>query len=346
MRLRAEQLVTKLKQQDLSPIYCVTGDEPLQILESVDLIRQYAGNNGVDERTILTVDKGFDWAQLRHAGANLSLFSSRRLIELRLGSQKPGREGGAALVDYAAAPDPDNILLITAGKLDRQTQQSKWFKALEKTGTIIQVWPVEPGNLPNWIIQRTRQSGKEISRDAAGLIAQKVEGNLLAARQELDKLCLLVEKKEIDVKDVMDAVSDSARFDVFSMIQIAMQGNTERTIRMLRGLRSEGIEPIAIFGALMWEFRRICSMAYVVDTGMPREKVFAEYRVWQQRKPAVNAILNRLNKKQLSSLLAQASIVDKALKGAIRSNAWELLENFMLRMAGVELQSEVSNKYS
>lgn len=309
------------------------------MLESTDLIRQHARRDGFDERSVLNVDAGFDWNQLHETCANLSLFSSRRLIELQLGKHKPGREGGAALMDYVKTANPDNVLLITAAKIDKQAQKTKWYQALATVGTMIHVWPIESARLPGWIITRTKQYGKLISRDAASLVADKVEGNLLAARQELEKLCLLVDRPEIDVQDVMHAVSDSARFDVFSLIESAFTGNTERTLRMLRGIKSEGIEPLVVFGALMWELRRVCSMAYEISVGTPKEKVFAAYRVWPQRKPAINAVLSRLNTTQLFSLLRTANTIDKALKGAIRSNSWQLLENFMLRIGGIRLQS-------
>ena len=339
MRLRAEQLATNLNKQGLAPLYCISGDEPLQMLESADLIRDYARAHQFDERSVLNVEKGFDWNQLRQVSANLSLFSSRRLIELRLTGQKPGKEGGAALIDYATSPEPDNVLLITISKLDKRAQQTRWYKALENAGTMIQIWPVEIANLPGWVIQRTKQLGKTISRDAASLIAERVEGNLLAARQDLEKLCLLSDKSEIDVTDVMDAVSDSARFDIFALIEACLCGNIERSCRMLRGFKSEGIEPLSIFGALMWELRRICCMAYEIDSGLSKDKVFAEYRIWQQRKSAMNAVLNRHNKIQFSELLRTAVIVDKATKGANSGNTWELLENFILRIAGVKVQS-------
>lgn len=339
MQLRADQLASNLDRQGLSPIFCISGDEPLQMLESTDLIRQYARRNGFDERSVLNVDAGFDWNQLHEVSANLSLFSSRLLIELRLGKHKPGRQGGAALVDYAKTASPDNVLLITAAKIDKQAQKTKWYQALADAGTTIHVWPIESARLPGWIITRTKQYGKQISRDAASFVADKVEGNLLAARQELEKLCLLVDKPEIDVQDVMQAVSDSARFDVFSLIECTFTGNTERTLRMLRGFKSEGIEPLIVFGALMWELRHVCSMAHEISAGTAKEKVFAAFRVWPQRKPAINAILNRLNTAQLHSLLHTANTIDKALKGAIRSNSWELLENFMFRIGGIRLQS-------
>jgi DNA polymerase III subunit delta len=339
MRLRADQLAENLGRKGLARIYYISGDEPLQMLEAADLVRRLAREGGCEERSVLDVVKGFDWNQLGQESANLSLFASRRLIELRLGSQKPGKEGANALVDYAAQTDSEDILLITSDKIDKRTQQGRWFKALDKVGVTVQIWPIEPGRLPDWIRQRMQGHGKKMDRDTASLIAERVEGNLLAARQEIDKLALLVDKETVDLKDVMEAVSDSSRFEVFDLIESTLSGNTERVARMLRGLKGEGAEPMSIFGALMWEMRRVCSMSHEIAAGTPRESVFASYRVWQQRKFATNSILKRYSDTQLNVLLQRATLVDKAMKGAIKANAWDLLENFLFRIAGVRLQS-------
>ena len=340
MQIRAEQLAATLKRSGLAPIYCLSGDEPLQMLECADRIREFARGQGIDERTVLNVDKDFDWNRLREAGANLSLFSNRRLLELRLEGQKPGREGGAALTDYAAKPEPDNILLITCNRLDKQAQNTKWYKSLAQAGVMVPVWPITPTRMPEWLMERVRLLGKTIERDAAALIAQRVEGNLLAARQELEKLALLVDKPVIELEDVMSAVADSARFEVFALIETLCLGNLERTRRMLQGLRNEGVEPLGIFGALMWEFRRICSMAHAMQAGMPKQRVFAEYKVWEQRQPATDKMLSRFNCREFGELLHHAALVDRSLKGALSANPWDTLENFMFRIAGVRLQSQ------
>ncbi len=339
MRLRAEKLADSIARKGLSPVYYISGDEPLQMLETTDLVRRQARQSGCEERIVLDVLKGFDWGQLNQASANLSLFASRRLIELRLGTQKPGKEGASALVDYVAQKESEDILLITSEKIDKRIQQGRWFKALDSAGVTVQIWPIEPGRLPDWIGQRMQTYGKNMDRDAASLIAERVEGNLLAARQEIDKLALLVDKDSVDLKDVMEAVSDSSRFEVFDLVESSLSGNTERVARMLRGLKGEGAEAMSIFGALMWEIRRVCSMSHEIALGTSKDSVFATYRVWQQRKFATNSILNRYSDKQLHILLQRATLVDKAMKGAIKANAWDLLENFLFRIAGVRLQS-------
>ena len=335
MRLRMEQLASHLKRNDLAPVYFVSGDEPLQKLECVDLIRAAARTQGYNERVVFNVDKTFEWETILQAGNNLSLFSDRRIIELRMASPKPGKEGVKALQEYAAQASQDNLLLISADKAERTVQNSKWFKSLEKVGVIIQVWPVNPAQLPGWIQSRFQQQQKRISMDAARLIAQRVEGNLLAARQEIEKLCLLVSTDDIDVEDVIAAVADSSRFDVFSMIESAYLGEPDRIIIMLKGLRKEGVEPLALFGAIMWEFRRTCSMAWEKQTGNSMENIFSAYRIWDQKKPALNAVLKRHTYSRLLHILCYCAKIDKTMKSTNKEQAWDQLMILLLALAGI-----------
>ncbi len=339
MRLRLEQLAEHLQGNKLSPVYYLSGDEPLQMLEAADLIRQAARKQGCEERSVLEVVKGFDWYQLAQTSANLSLFASRRIVELRMGPHKPGKDGAQALVDYVSAAGSEDILLITSNKIDKRTQQGRWFKALDAAGVSLQIWPVEAGRLADWVTQRLRAHGKKIERDAASLIADRVEGNLLAAKQEIEKLILLVDDDLIDSAKVMDAVMDSSRFEVFDLVASCMAGDKERVAKMLQGLKGEGAEAIAIFSAMMWEFRRICSMSSQLASGLPLDRVLSNNYVWQQRKFATTSILKRYTDGQLYSLLRQAQVVDKVMKGAIKANAWDVLENYLFRISGVRLQS-------
>lgn len=341
MRLRPEQLPSRLEKSPLASVYCLCGDEPLQMLEAEDAIRHRAREQGVDERIVYQVDRGFDWDQLAQDGANLSLFSSRRLIELRLGSQKPGKAGGEVLTNWAEKTDNDDILVITSARLDRQAQQARWFKAVDKAGVIVQVWPVDAERLPDWIRQRMSAMGRNMDRDAAELIAQRTEGNLLAARQELEKLCLLLNKNEIALQDVMHHVVDSTRHDVFALIEYVLLGRTRRVAAMLRGMRREGTEPLSLFGALMWEFRRLCSMAARIADGASREQVFKEYRVWQQRQKAVGAALQRFSPQEFGRLLSAAKDVDRSLKGGGAGDPWNALEDFLFLIAGERLQFQI-----
>ncbi|MEM6998775.1 MAG: DNA polymerase III subunit delta [Pseudomonadota bacterium] len=334
MRLRPEQLNNHLQRSDLAPIYFVSGDEPLQKLECIDQVRMTARAQGYDERLVFNVDKSFDWNSINDASANMSLFSSRRIIELRMASPKPGKEGGKVLLEYAEQLNEDNLLIISSDKLDKSAQSNKWVKAVEKAGALIQVWPVNPGQLPGWIQNRLQSKQKNITLDAARLIALRVEGNLLAAQQEIDKLILLIDKNNIDTEDIINAVADSSRYDVFDLIESAFLGNTDRTIHMLQGLRKEGTEPMALFGAWMWEFRRLCSIAHQHESGTNLESLFKSYRIWDQKKRPMNAVLQRHSCKSFDQLLKFCATIDRTLKSSRRDQAWDQFNALLLAIAG------------
>ena len=346
MRLRPERLTGHLRGDSLAPVYLISGDEPLQRFEAEDAIRACARNKGFEERTVLEVAPGFDWNALRRATSNLSLFSSKQLIELRLATQKLGKEGGQALVEYTDTCDAGKVLLISAGKIDKNTQKTVWFKTVEKAGVVLQTWPVSPGQLPEWITARFRRREKTISPEAARLIAQRVEGNLLAAKQEIDKLCLLIEGEHIDAEQAINAVTDdAARYNVFALIESAFAGQAERALRILTGLRGEGIEPIALHGAIMWEFRRVCSMACRLESGASMDSVFSHFRVWDKRRPVTAKLLQRYRAGQLQVLLNQAIRLERLIKSRARANIWDEFGWFLLAVAGVRLPTNKIRDY-
>ena len=335
MQVRVEQLPDEIKRKGLSSVYLISGDEPLQLNEASDFIRNKARELGIEERVVLDVATGFEWNRLIEENASMSLFSSRRLIELRMGSSKPGREGGKILTEYAEQLAGENVLLITCNKLEKQVQKSKWYKSLDKVGVTTQVWPIDAEKLPNWIRQRIKKYNKTIAEDAAQLIADRVEGNMLAASQEIDKLCLLVDNDEITVEDVASAVTDSTRFDVFDLIECAYANKTKRLLRMLDGLKSEGMDPMAIYGPLMWDYRRLCTIGYHLSNGHSLEKLFADYRIWNNKhKQAIKSILHRHNIKKLHTLLKQANALDRTIKSAGKHTAWDALLSLLLAFSG------------
>ncbi len=333
MRLRPEQLNAHLNKQTLAPIYFVCGDEPLQKLEAIDEIRRTARNQGFEERTVFNVERGFDWDSINRAGDNLSLFSTKKILELRMAAPKPGKDGGKALLEYTEKANEDNLLIISADKLERASQNTKWVKALEKTGVLIQIWPINPDQLPGWLQTRAQRYNKALTLDAAKLIALRVEGNLLAARQEIDKLQLLVDNENIDVDDVIAAVADSSRYNVFDMIESAYLGQTGRTLAMLKGLQNEGTEPLALFGAIMWEFRRTCSMSAQLQNGANLDSLFNTYRIWDQKKRPLKAVLQRHKSEALKRLLAYCASIDKTIKSAAKDRAWDQLSTLLLGLA-------------
>ena len=335
MKLKFDQLAPNLERMGLAPIYLLTGDEPLQRMEAADEIRAFAGRQGFDERIVLTVESGFDWSALQHARDNRSLFATRRLIELRLLEAKPGQEGAQALVAYANKPPDDTVLIIIASKFDKRVQQSQWFKALDANGVVIQVRPTEPRQLPAWIIDRMAGRGVHVTPEAATLIAERVEGNLLAAAQELDKLLLLRPNAAIEANDVLDAVADSARFDVFALVDTALEGDAGRSIRILMGLCSEGVEASLVLWALARELRAMSVMAEKMDLGLAR--VFADFRVWERRRPIVKRALERHGARDWQGLLREAATIDRIIKGVTPGDAWDALKCLCLNIAGVKL---------
>ncbi|GAB4289268.1 MAG: DNA polymerase III subunit delta [Thiohalomonadaceae bacterium] len=336
MRLRAEQLPSHLT-KPLLPIYLVSGDEPLQLNEATDALRAAARAQGYSEREVLQVEAGFDWGTLAAAASHLSLFAARKLIELRLPSGKPGDAGAKALSAYAAAPSPDNLLLISCGKLDKQQQNSKWFKALEAAGAVVQVWPVEPRALPGWVRQRLQARGLQATPEAAQLLADRVEGNLLAAAQEAEKLALLYGSGPLDAEQVRSAVADSARYDVFELADAALGGDAPRCARILEGLRGEGDDPVLILWALVREVRALAQIAAGQAAGTPLATLLQEHRVWDKRKPLYQAALQRHNLRRWRTLLRRAARLDRICKGAEPGNPWDELLQFSLLMAGVRI---------
>ena len=335
MRLRPEQLKTHLERSGKMPVYFVSGDEPLQKLESIDLIRNHYQKQGYDERIIFEVNKSFDWNQINEASSNLSLFSNNKIIELRMVAPKPGRQGGIFLQQYVENENNDTVLIISSDKIDKGTQNNKWVKAIDKAGLMIQVWPIGPAQLPGWIQARMQNRQKKITHDAARLIAERVEGNLLAAQQEIEKLLLLIEKDRIDIEDIMGAVADSSRYNVFDMLESAFVGNIDRTLLMLNGLKNEGTEPLLLFGALMWEDRRLCSIAYEYEAGTQLENIFRSYRIWDQKKRPITSVLKRHTSKSLDRLLNYCAVIDKTLKSGQRDRAWDQFSTLLLAIAGI-----------
>ncbi|MDH4553669.1 DNA polymerase III subunit delta [Pseudomonas sp. BN417] len=340
MKLNPAQLAKHLQGQ-LAPVYVVSGDEPLLCQEACDAIRTSVRAQDFSERQVFNAEANFDWGLLLEAGASLSLFAEKRLLEVRLPSGKPGDKGAAALLEYLARPPEDTVLLLSLPKLDGSTQKTKWAKALIDGPDVqfIQVWPIEAHNLPQWIRQRLSQAGLAASQEAVDLIAARVEGNLLAAAQEIEKLKLLAEGGQVDAATVQAAVADSARFDVFGLIDAALNGEPAHTLRTLEGLRGEGVEPPVILWALARELRLLASLAQQYSQGVPLEKAFAAARppVWDKRRPLVSRALQRHPASRWNQLLLDAQRIDAQIKGQAAGDPWNGLARLALLLAGQRL---------
>lgn len=333
MRIKPEQLGSHL-QRNLARVYLVGGDEPLLVDEATDAIRAAARKSGCDERVVHTLETGFDWNVLREAQSSLSLFAARRLLELRMNEPKPGDAGAKALCEYCARPPQDDVLLVITGKFAKETTSAKWFQAVDQAGVVVQAWPVEAAQLPAWIERRLLARGLKPSADATALLAARVQGNLLAAAQEIEKLALLCEPGPLDVEAVAEAVADSARFDVFDLADAALGGDAAACARTLRALRAEGVEPPLVIWALTREIRTLAQVAGDVQRGLAADHALQARRVWDKRKPLMKAALRRLSAGRCRALLLQAGEVDLMAKGQRSGNVWDELLQLSLGFAG------------
>jgi DNA polymerase-3 subunit delta len=333
VRIYPEKLAAHLQQQ-LLPVYLISGDEPLLMQECCDLVRSAAREAGCSEREVLDASApGFNWQDILQSATSLSLFAERKLVELRIPNGKPGAEGSRALCDYLEVAGGDDILLIVSGKIDRQSTQSKWYKALDAAGATVQVWPVGPGELPRWLQRRVQHAGMRIDPDALQLLCERVEGNLLAAVQEVEKLKLLAPDGRIGCATVTDAVSDNARFNLFDMTDRALSGDASGSLRMLHGLRGEGSEPAVVLWALAREIRTLHQVQLDCEGGQAVQQALAAHRVWKSRTGLMETALARHDGASLSRLLAQAARVDGSIKGFADGRPWDHLEDLVVGLA-------------
>jgi len=335
MRLYPEKLADQLQQQ-LLPVYLVSGDEPLLQQECCDLIRERARQLGCSDREVIDAGvSSFNWQDILHSATSMSLFAQRKLIELRLPSGKPGAQGSKALCEYLDIASGEDVLLIIAGKIDKQSTNSKWYKALDKAGATIQVWPVDARELPRWLQQRVRNAGMSIDNDALQLLCDRVEGNLLAAVQEVEKLKLLATDSRITARTVTESVSDNARYNLFDMADNALRGDATASLRMLHGLRGEGTEPPVALWALTREIRTLYEAQMDCDKGKSAQQALSARPVWNNRMPLMQAALSRHNTDSLSRLLEQAAAVDGSIKGYAGGKPWDNLETLIADLCQV-----------
>lgn len=341
MPINADQLATSLK-RGLAPVYFVHGDEPLLVREAADTIRAAATAAGFGERQVLTVESGFDWNSLSASTQNLSLFAERRLIELHLPTGKPGEAGAQQLVQYAAAPPPDTLLLVIAGKLEKATRESRWAKALDTAGAMVITWPIEVAQLPGWIARRMLARGLKPGTGVTELLAYHMEGNLLACDQEIEKLAMLWgtsatgAARAVAIEEIEGVLSDNARFSVFQLADASLKGEARVVMRMLESLRAEGMEPMLVLWALTREARALASLSVRVAAGESVEQALDAARVWSRRQPLVRQALKRLAPVAWLGVLQRAARIDRVIKGRAAGDSWRELQNLALAMGGLK----------
>ncbi len=334
-KIRSDQLAQYLKNK-LSPVYFVSGDETLLVQEACDEIRQFARQVGFTGRERYHVDKQFDWSQLLSSANSMSLFSDKKIIELRIDNGKPGPEGSKAICQYLENPSEDNVLLIVTPKLDSGTQRAKWVKTIEKTGVWTPIWPINTAQLPRWLGQRLQKAGLKADSQALELLATRIEGNLLAAHQEIEKLKLLAKDEWLSPELIANTVADSARYDIFGLVDKALLGDTRGAVKNLNGLKSEGTEPITILWALAREIRILMNIAQATQQGQSFTWAAKNAGVWDKRQALVEQAYKRLHYKKIAVLLRQANGIDKAIKGLRDANVWNELMELVLNLSGTQ----------
>ncbi|MGE4111821.1 MAG: DNA polymerase III subunit delta [Burkholderiales bacterium] len=333
MRLQSEQLAGHLK-RDIQPLYTVFGNEPLLALEASDRIRAKARAEGYSEREVLTADSGFKWSQLALAGNSQSLFASRKLLELRIPTGKPGKEGGEALQAYCQSLPPDTVTLVYVPDLDWRTQKTAWFSVLENAGVSVEARVVPRKALPQWIAGRLKDQQQDADAATLDFIADRVEGNLLAAYQEVQKLALLFPQGTITFDQVREAVLDVARYDVFNLGEIMIEGDPLRVARVLDGLQGEGTAAPLVLWSLSEEIRAIGKILTGVNTGKPASMMMREARIWgPSHQGAMQNNLKRFTLGQVTEALRHAAVIDRIVKGLVRGDAWNELLQLALRFA-------------
>ncbi len=315
-------------------VFIVSGDEPLLVQESCDLIRSELKKQGFSEREVFHAESGFDWNSLLYSGNSMSLFAEKKLMEIRLPTGKPGDAGGKALTELITQRNDDTAILLVLPRADQSTQRTKWFKTLESAAAFVQIWPIESKDLPRWLEGRFRQAGLRVERDAVRAMTERIEGNLLAAIQEIERLKLIVGDRAVHVDDVLEGVADSARYDVFKMIDAALLGDVSRCVRMTDGLRAEGVETLFVVNMLARELRSLESIKTDLSNGMNQREVFRKARVWDKRVPVVSRCLDRHNVSSLRSLQVSLGTIDRMVKGLVQGDPWRSLQEVALSLAG------------
>jgi DNA polymerase III subunit delta len=331
VKLALEKLESSLAQK-IAPVYLLSGDEPLQLIEALDRIVEAARRQGYLSRELFYADANFDWRLFMASGETFSLFGDRRILDLRLPG-KPAKEQADLLEHFAQRLPDDAVLIVSLPRLKPADQKGLWFQLMEKAGVFVQVWPLEGRSLENWLSRRMSSKGMLADQSGLRILAARVEGNLLAAAQEVEKLHVLYGSVRLDDEMIRKAVADSARYDVFDLPQAALRGQVGRSLRILAGLRAEGIaSPVALW-AMARDLRVLCALKSQISEGQSLESAFAKQRVFDNAKPIFSSALQRMDETLLAEAMLLCAKIDRLIKGQSRGDAWEALRDLCLLVA-------------
>jgi DNA polymerase-3 subunit delta len=322
MQLKAEQLEAHLT-KNLSAVYAIHGDEPLLALEAADAVRAAARKRGFVDRDVFEPNRYFDWSELQHSLASMSLFGGKKIVELRLDTGKPGTKGSEAITGYCERPSPDILLLISLPRLDRTTQGSAWFSALSRAGVVVDIYPMERSRLPAWIAERLGRQRQRAPREALEFLADRVEGNLLAAHQEVQKLALLAPEGEIGLEALREAVANVARYDAYTACEAMLAGDAARYVRIIDGLKSEGEAATLVLWALSEELYALGRIQSGLAAGRSIDDLLRENRVWGARQRPMRTAATRVAPQTVQRSLAHAATIDRAIKGVGTGEPWD-----------------------
>lgn len=335
MIVQGRQLAASVK-KDLPPVVAISSDDTFLLGEAADTIRATARQHGFSERRKLSIERNADWNELIHQAQSLSLFDERQLIEIHLPNAKPGDAGAKVIQEYMQLAPEENRLLLLMGKLEAASLRSKWFKSLEKSALVCRLWPIAGHEMPGWIANRLQERSASAEKEAIQLLAERVEGNLLAAAQEIDKLVLVANGERINREHVFSSIGHSARYNPFELMESCLLGDTRRALRTLQGLRAGDTDAREVLWAITYELRKLSN---AISEGGPRaaKEHFKRQRMARQRAQAIDAFLSRCRANTLPQGLSLAAETDRRIKGASAGNAWDSLAELVLLISGKAL---------
>jgi len=347
MRVTLDDVAQRLKScgidssNALPKVILLNGNEPLLVEEALDGVRNALKQHGFTERLKYQLETGFDWNQLTGVGQSVSLFAERRVIEFRV-PKSLGTPGTKAITEYCQNPPEDDTLVIVMPALDKRQRAAKWVKAIESVGWLVDGYDVSLQQFPSWLKKRLQTGALRVEAGVVELMTEQLEGNVMAAAQEVDKLQVLAKNGAVTLKLVTESLADQARFDVYALTDGCLLGDLNRVLRITSRLRSEGIEPVIVVWALVREIRTLAAISSALQQGQNRSMLFKQNRIWSKREPAVNAALNRLCSSSWYNLLEQAAYLDQTVKGQRYSEVgslWYQIEQLCCRICGVKLAS-------
>lgn len=333
MRLRRPEDLEGALERGLAPVYLISGDEPLLVQEAADAVRAAARAAGVDEREVFHVESGFDWQEMLQSAGSMSLFSSRRLLELRCRSAALGKEGAAAVTDWANAASGDDILMLLMPRIDARSQKAKWYTTLERNGVVLPVWPVGLDEMPRWLGNRLSRAGVKVDAEGMDLLVTRLEGNLLAAAQAVTRLSLADHPAPWSATELQGVLDDDSRYTPFELADRMLAGDADHAHRILLTLRAEGSEPLALVGVLARELRLLRALRGAHERGRLGAEMKAR-RVFQRRQGLLKSAVEKLSMAVLDGSLRDLAVVDQSVKGMLPIDPWDELDRLVLRLAG------------